>query len=122
MRAIVLAAVAAVVVGFVAGCPKKSSTDGPVPSPTFDERQACTAAEDCAIVQLECCDHCNGGTAVGVHKDHAADVRKEYVPAGVCEGKACTLMACPAAEPICQAGRCGVRVGGNESLPDLPPR
>lgn len=121
MRALVLAAVA-VALALVAGCPKQSTTDGPAPSATFDERQACGADEDCAVVELECCDHCNGGTAVGVHKDVAADVRKEYVPADVCEGKACTLMACPAAEPICRAGRCGVKVGGNESLPELPRR
>ncbi len=112
-----LAALAAVT--SLGGCPKTPPTGPPVSS-TFDERQACGGDADCAVVQLECCDACNGGTAVGVHQDHAADVRKEYVPAGTCEGTACTLMACPEPQPICRAGRCGVRVGGTETLPDLP--
>ncbi len=105
----------------VAGC-KKKTPEGPVVSPTFDERQSCGGDQDCAVVQIECCDACNGGTAVGVHMDHAADVRKEYVPAGTCEGTACTLMACPDPEPICREGRCGVAIGGTETLPDLPRR
>jgi hypothetical protein len=100
------------------GCKKKE--EGPVVSPTFDERQACTVDDDCAVVQIECCDACNGGTAVGVHKDYAKDVRKEYVPAGACDGKVCTLMACPEPQAICRSGRCGVKIGGNESLPELP--
>ena len=91
----------------------------PRPS-TIDERQACTADADCAVVELSCCDHCNGGTVVGVHKDHAADVRAEHVPPSRCADVACTLMACAAAEPICRAGRCGISLNGEESLPDLP--
>jgi hypothetical protein len=116
MRAIVLAFAALVL---VAGC-KKQGPEGPVVSPTFDERQACGGDADCAVVEIECCDHCNGGSAVGVHKDHAKDVKKEYVAEGECAGTACTLMACPEAEPICREGRCGVKVGGTESLPELP--
>ena len=102
----------------VAGCKKQEAA--PVVSPTFDERQACGADEDCAVVQIECCDACNGGTAVGVHKDNAGDVRKEYVPAGSCDGKTCTLMACPEPVAICRSGRCGVKIGGTETLPELP--
>jgi hypothetical protein len=101
-------------------CKKKPEDTSPPVSPTFDERQACGGDADCAVVELECCDHCNGGTVVGVHKDHAADVRKEHVTAGECEGTACTLMACPDAQPICREGRCGVSLAGKESLPDLP--
>jgi hypothetical protein len=114
MRTIVIALV------LLMAC-KKTPSEPTVP-PTFDERQACTVDDDCAVVQIECCDACNGGTAVGVHKDVAADVRKEYVPADACEGKACTLMACPDPEPICREGRCGVTIGGNETLPELPRR
>lgn len=101
-------------------CKKKGDDTRPSPPPTFDERQACAADADCAAVELECCDHCNGGTVVGVHKDHAADVRAEHVPAGACDDIACTLMACASAEPICRAGRCGISMGGEESLPELP--
>lgn len=118
MRALALALTAVALIAG-AGC-KKAPPPGPGVSKTFDERQACTADADCAAVEVECCDHCNGGSAVGVHRDYAADVRKEY--AGTCEDVACTLMACPQAEPICRQGRCGIAIGGTESLPDLPAR
>lgn len=103
------------------GC-KRAAPSGPPVSATFDERQACGADADCAVVELECCDHCNGGAVVGVHKDAAADVRKEYAPAAACGDTMCTLMACSPAAPICRQGRCGVALDGQESLPDLPRR
>lgn len=116
MRALLLAILV------LTACKKKGDDTAPPPPPTFDERQACGGDADCAVVEIECCDHCNGGTAVGVHKDHAADVRNEYVPAGACADTACTLMACAPAEPICRAGRCGISFRGEESLPELPAR
>jgi hypothetical protein len=119
MRTFVIA-LAVAIAASLAGC-KKQAPEGPVLSPTFDERQSCGGDDDCAVVEIECCDACNGGTAVGVHKDHAADVRKEYVAADRCEGTACTLMACPTPVAVCEAGRCGVKIGGNVSFPELPP-
>lgn len=117
MRTVLIAFVLVAIVG----CTRKPA-DGPQVPPVFDERQGCTAADDCVVVQIECCDACNGGMAVGVHQDVANEVREEYVPKGSCEGTACTLMACPDPEPICKEGRCGVKIGENESLPELPPQ
>ena len=86
---------------------------------TVDERQACAADTDCAVVELGCCDHCNGGKVAGVHKDFAADVHTSY--AGDCSGTACTLMACmeqPSA--VCQAGTCAVKIGERVDATPLP--
>jgi hypothetical protein len=97
-------------------CKRAAPAEPPV-SKTFDERQACTADADCAVVDVGCCDHCNGGTAVGVHRDFAVDLRRAPTD---CRTTGCTKMACSAAEPICRQGRCGVSIDGHETLPDLP--
>jgi hypothetical protein len=114
----------AVLVLGMTGCPKSNSGGaggtGPTPGAGFDERQACTVDGDCAAVEIECCDHCNGGTAVGVHRDSAEEVRAQYAGGTKCEGTACTLMACAPATPICRQERCGVSIGGEEKLTPLP--
>jgi hypothetical protein len=120
-RALALAALAVA----LAGCPKKSadappSNGGGGGGGDYDERQACTAESDCAGVEIACCDHCNGGTVVGIHRDHAAEVKATY--RADCEGTICTEMGCvedPA--PICKQGICGVRIGTAEDTPALPP-
>lgn len=120
MRASLVAfALCLVAAAAAAGCKQPAPAGPPVP-PTFDERQACAADADCAAVELACCDHCNGGRVVGVHKDYAADVRREHAPPAECDGVACTEMACAVATPICRAGRCGISLDGAESLPELP--
>jgi hypothetical protein len=108
----------------LAACSKEAAPPtAPAPPPTsqFDERQACTADADCEVVEIECCDHCNGGTVVGVHRDHVADVRQTYVPADTCDGVACTKMAC-AEQPIpfCKEGACATRTGDREDAVPLP--
>jgi len=102
-----------------------SSTTGPVGAtgkPVYDERQACTADGDCIAVEIGCCDHCNGGQVVGIHRDYAAEVHKTYASADKCGTTMCTKMACaePPA-PFCHDGVCGVRQGDREDVPALPP-
>jgi hypothetical protein len=107
------------------GCPK-STPDHP-PGNTgggreFDERQACTVDKDCVPVEVECCDHCNGGTVVGVHRDYADEVRTAYQSPTRCTDIACTEMAC--IEPptaVCRQSICGVKVGAREDVVPLPP-
>jgi hypothetical protein len=113
MRVLLIALAAVTLIG----CKKPAPAEPPV-SKTFDERQACGADADCAAVEMGCCDHCNGGMAVGVHRDFAADVHQTVL--GDCDDTACTEIACLAAKPICRQGRCGVSIDGHESLPDLP--
>lgn len=102
--------------------PPPSNTGGGAGGGDFDERQACSADGDCAAVEIECCDHCNGGFVVGVHRDHADEVRRTYAPPEECAGVACTEMAC-LEQPVayCARGVCGLRVGSSETTPALPP-
>lgn len=120
-RALLLAALVLTIA--LGGCPKSSA---PPPGNTggrdFDERQACTVDADCVPVEVECCDHCNGGTVVGVHRDHADEVRTAYQSPARCTDIACTEMAC--IEPptgICRQSICGVKLGTREDVAPLPP-
>lgn len=115
MKSIVLAALALA----LAGCPK----DTPPPSgpgnagegPTATDPYACTADEDCVAVELQCCDACNGGEAVGVHRDHAAAVLADSPGGrGACPDVACTEMACPPWVATCDGGRCAIARGSFE--------
>jgi hypothetical protein len=110
------------VIAWLVACqkPTPGSGGGPTPGPGFDERQACTADKDCAAVEIECCDHCNGGNVVGVHRDSADEVRAQFAGESKCGGTACTLMACAPATPICRQERCGVSIAGEEKLTPLP--
>jgi hypothetical protein len=70
----------------------------------------CSGGEACVIVELGCCDHCNGGAAVSVVAS-AADAAREAF-AERCRGDvACTLIGCPDLEPVCEAGVCGAVAG-----------
>lgn len=117
----------AILLGIVllASCKKgapSSSTPPPGDGDSFDERQACTADTDCVAVEIECCDHCNGGVVVGIHRDHAAEVRNSYAGPDECGQTACTLMACieqPTA--VCRQGVCGLQIGDRQDTPALPP-
>jgi hypothetical protein len=70
----------------------------------------CTIAGDCTVVELGCCDACNGGVAVAVRSDARGDVIDEYSEA--CGPTvACTLMGCPPLEAVCDAGTCTLEQG-----------
>ena len=114
--ALALAATFATLAAF-GGCKPAAPTAPPRPS-TIDERQACTVDADCAVVELSCCDHCNGGRVAGVHQDFAAEVHASATAA--CGDTACTLMAC-VAQPtaVCAQGMCGVAIDGQVSTPSL---
>ena len=97
------------------------SRTGPTVGAGFDERQSCSADADCAVVEIECCDHCNGGLVVGIHRDSADAVRAEYAGPGECKDTACTDRGCvhdPV--PICRQERCGTSVDGTETMTPLP--
>ncbi len=80
--------------------------------PGTTDPSACTADSDCVAVELECCDACNGGDAVGVHKDHVAAVTADSPRGrGECTDVACTEMACADWIPACDAGTCKLTRG-----------
>jgi hypothetical protein len=123
-RIIHIALVVVVAAAVAAGCKKSGSSPDPEPSPTppsgMDERQACTSDADCAVVEIACCDHCNGGTVVGVHRDAAAEVRAQYAGEAKCKDTMCTMMACSPATAVCRQERCGISIEGNEQFTPLP--
>jgi hypothetical protein len=109
----------------LSSCQKPASSSTPPPGGgggSFDERQACSTDKDCVAVEVECCDHCNGGLVVGIHRDYAAEVRNAYTPADECGEAACTKRGC-VDEPValCRQGVCGLRLGDREDTPALPP-
>ena len=70
-----------------------------------EDWQDCEIDEDCVVVELGCCDHCNGGRVIASHKDYADDIR-EMLGDQCEENTACTLMACANEIPKCDGGRC----------------
>ncbi len=113
-RALPLAVLATAAV--LAAC--KPAAPAPARPSTIDERQACTVDADCAVVELACCDHCNGGQVAGVHRDFAAEVRAGATAA--CHDTACTELGCVAPPtPVCDRGMCGVAIDGAVSTPSL---
>ena len=88
---------------------------------SFDERQACTADTDCVAIELECCDQCNGGKAVAVHKDYLAEIKAAYNPPGECQDVACTEMFCEPPKAFCSNSVCGLRFGDRTQVDALPP-
>lgn len=89
------------------GCPKTPPASNPVETPVdpdggvsiSDEIKKhpdwfqCTADTDCEYQEIECCDVCNGGTALVLNKKFSAEARKALNPS-TCEGTVCTQMAC----------------------------
>jgi hypothetical protein len=112
--------VALLLLVFLAACGPSSppANPGNTGGGSFDERQACSADSDCVAVEVECCDQCNGGHAVGVHKDYLAEIRATYP--GECTDVACTEMACEAPKPFCSNSVCGLRFGDREQVDPLP--
>ncbi|MFT6231960.1 MAG: hypothetical protein ACJAZO_002473 [Myxococcota bacterium] len=76
-------------------------TPTPIPA-TF---MTCDTAEECSVLELGCCDHCNGGRAVAVSERRSADVQATYVESCT-SGQACTEMGCAPLEATCDQGRC----------------
>jgi hypothetical protein len=78
---------------------------------------ACKQASDCVALEMGCCDHCNGGFLMSVHKtyeDEALAAHKEKN----CGGVPCTKIGCPPVEATCTAGVCGWQQVG---IPPLCP-
>jgi hypothetical protein len=101
----------------LAGC-QKADAPSTIPDntgggdPVVTDPYACAADDECVAVELECCDACNGGEAVGVHRDHVDEVAGESPRGqGACDGVACTKMACAPFVAACEAGKCTIARG-----------
>ncbi|MBN1282834.1 MAG: hypothetical protein JXA24_03575 [Proteobacteria bacterium] len=81
----------------------QSSKNNPVP--LSGDTIACAGGDDCEIVELGCCDHCNGGFAVAVNKEFASEVA-ERNSQSCGDDELCTEMACAPIFPRCRDGEC----------------
>ena len=91
--------------------PPPADTPSAYPPSALDAATtSCTEPSDCVVVELGCCDACNGGFAVAVNTASAAQVRADH--AQDCgEGMACTEMACPDWVVTCDDGTCASERG-----------
>jgi hypothetical protein len=77
----------------------------PPPDPLPAEYTSCEVDEDCVVVSLGCCDHCNGGEARAANTANEDEVRDLYSER--CGPRySCTLMGCSQLEATCAEGTC----------------
>jgi hypothetical protein len=96
---------AACVLGVVGlgGC--DSTEPGTFPSAVPADLQACTEVADCVVVELGCCDACNGGLRAAFNVDVSASTIDGYRE--VCtDDVACTELACFDAPAACVNDLC----------------
>jgi hypothetical protein len=81
-------------------------TEPPPPGVVPADAQSCESNDDCVKVVTTCCDECNGGTAVGVAKQHADSIQKGSCgPAVRCTMRGCfTRVACESGACVLQRG------------------
>ncbi|MEN0063948.1 MAG: hypothetical protein AAGA48_17475 [Myxococcota bacterium] len=77
-----------VVLGFGCGNPNY-----PPENPLEFEFRSCKVDEDCTILELGCCDECNGGFAVAVTQGQETAALDEYGESG-CGNAGCDLLSC----------------------------
>lgn len=111
-----LLSVLTLVVLSLAACKKDAAPTTPANTggddPAAGDPYACSGDDDCVAVELQCCDACNGGEAVGVHRDHVDEVLADSPRGrGECTGVACTELGCADWIPSCQAGKCTIERG-----------
>jgi len=84
------------------GTPSADEGSAPIVSDTMI---ACVEDADCVVVEIGCCDHCNGGEVVSVSTAYAEEVEEDYRED--CGGETiCTLKGCPQELPRCREGEC----------------
>ena len=90
----------------LSGCP--ASPSGPLGGKHLSlepKWTACEADAECSAVELDCCDYCNGGTAVAVRRDAVGALRDRFMrlPCNLTE---CTDLACAPLSARCAGGTC----------------
>jgi hypothetical protein len=90
-------------------CGSSTTTSGPKKAPNAVDRDACTTAEDCTLVEA-CCGCTAGGKRVAIRKDAVAEydaTRGERCGDSVCPQVISTHSSCNA-EATCEANHCKV--------------
>lgn len=115
------------ILAIIPGCPKQDQAGQPSPNPPTATPppstppggpaapaaawEACQADADCEIVEMACCDECNGGWSLSIGKAHVQELSAQYQQKD-CAGTMCTEMACGPSTALCKAGRCARREAG----------
>ncbi len=68
----------------------------------------CETDADCAVVEIGCCDHCNGGRVIPVNTQSAGEAETRY-HAECPDDQRCTLRGCFGPEAACESGQCALR-------------
>jgi hypothetical protein len=72
-----------------------------------DKMFACASDDECVVMEMGCCDHCNGGWRLSVNKTHGEAASTKYHDKD-CSG-ACTERGCDwATAPVCHQGACAM--------------
>jgi hypothetical protein len=101
--------VVSIVLVLFAGC-ERADSEYPPKLPLDAAYTECEEVEDCVVVELGCCDACNGGHAVAVNASHEGDVKERYRE-GCGEGKVCTEIGCLPWVLSCFDNTCGMTRG-----------
>ncbi len=82
---------------------------------------ACDTDAKCSAVELDCCDYCNGGTAVAVRRDAIGELRDRFMRLP-CNEVECTDLSCAPLHARCAEGTCRLVDPGWIRPPDSLPR
>lgn len=80
----------------------------PAPAPAVDNDAmfACASAADCVVLEMGCCDHCNGGYLLSVNGLQAEQAIQNH-RAHDCGASVCGHDRCAAtSHAVCDAGEC----------------
>jgi hypothetical protein len=73
-------------------------------APPPDDWTRCDRDEDCAPVEVGCCDHCNGGKLLVVNARNTKEALGRYATKSCTSG--CTEVACGPTRVLCEQNRC----------------
>ena len=95
---------------FVVACGPRQTVLGTSDDEVDPAFVQCVADEDCELVEMACCDTCNGGWSMSVRRGQVDAAKNRW--GGDCTGQVvCTERGCaPADEPVCVEERCAVRL------------
>jgi hypothetical protein len=78
----------------------------PLVPPEPDAMFVCGTNEDCVVIELGCCDHCNGGSLLAVNLA-SMDAAHDRFRQSDCAGVDCSERGCGwDYEPVCDRGTC----------------
>lgn len=99
---------------------------GPPPLPTAAltdaeraEMRACSTSSECVAINIDCCDLCNGGTAMPLNKAHASEAIAKLLTPKDCSSASCGDVPCDLPPTICHEGKCAFSMAVHKP-PALP--